>query len=241
MKNLKELRKITGLTQEAFAKLIGVTYGSMRQIESKDLSLSPDRLLKISNEIGCGLDYGPGYPGQVGRTMAFTSNAPKPIGIKLTQKGNFEDGNFIIPMRDEDEIPFTREYFEHYRALKAPWEKIRGLRSTLEGLLMLAFDESVHLCSRHLTPDEIKDTLYPIFEGIVDGVLKAASSSFGGTKSLVEHIRHEQGWGVDLDKYNQDPDPKEVLRSWLMDMVSDVDFKMLSTLRDAPGGTSPQN
>lgn len=83
---LRAIRKITGLKQTEFAVMVGMTPGSLRNIESQGLVMSEERIIAISREIGCGI---------------YLSDNGRVVGLKLTQR--------------DTQKPFTRQWFDAWR------------------------------------------------------------------------------------------------------------------------------
>ena len=231
------------MSQVDFANLLDLNPGTYQNIELGRHPLMPETLKHIAMETGCGLDFGPNYSGKSGWGVVDGKIVQlDPVDITLTCRFT---GN-----------PFTKTHFERRQQSITAISRVQSIAKASGVLIEMIVDDAISWSSIALQ-GEIKGHLYPILENIVDGVIKAASGYFGGIDALVDHIRQEQWWDVDWDKYSQDADPNEVLRSALLGMVSDSDFKMLSPVTEdvldkfsgvdlkkvasLPGGTSPQN
>lgn len=231
---IRELRRIIGMSQVDFANLLDLNPGTYQNIELGRHPLMPETLKHIAMKTGCDLDFGPNYSGKSGWGVVDGKIVQlDPVDITLTCRFT---GN-----------PFTKTHFERRQQSIIAISKIQSMAKASGVLIEMIVDNGIG-CSSFAHPSEVKDNLYPLLEGVVDGAVTAASCYLLGIDELVEHLRNEQWWGIEWDKYLQDYDPKKALRSALLDMVADVDFKVLSklplalaSLRDDPGGTSPQN
>jgi len=243
MPSIRDLRKITGLTQSEFAALIGITPGSMRNIESQGLRISPDRLRIISDETGCGLDFGPDHTGQTGICLRDGKIVLlDPVGIKLVQRFQYvSDGPAVrFSTSDKKDNPFTKEYFVRHRATKNAKDRLgtfsKAIYEFINAILV------VSLIYGKAEADELKDkdravqTMRDAIDGILEGVIEAAGSSFNGIDEVTHHLEANRWWAVDWSKYPNGYVPEDLVKS-LRDLVSDDDLRAIIF----PGGTSPQN
>jgi transcriptional regulator with XRE-family HTH domain len=98
---LKALRKETGLSQPEFAELLGVSFATVQSLELGRLALSLELASRIFNETGCGL-----------RTVE--KNGKRVPELSFTRSNSDE--------------PYTREWFERWRAIQERLNRLHALR-----------------------------------------------------------------------------------------------------------------
>lgn len=98
IKNLREIRRIAGLTQEQLAKVISVAYGTAQGIENGNKLYSADLVQRIAQRLGCGFEKnsGDGLPGLT-KTRIYTGDyRSQGIGIEYTHDWFVEWNEMVL-------------------------------------------------------------------------------------------------------------------------------------------------
>ncbi|MDA9260488.1 helix-turn-helix domain-containing protein [Puniceicoccaceae bacterium] len=116
VKNLREVRKIAGLTQLELASLGSVAHASIRAIETGNQQYSFDLVKKLANKLGCGFVRG---------------DREKKPGLLLTCIGSDE--------------PYNKEWFDQWRRISDRRNVYAQFFSRYKDLISDALDASCEL------------------------------------------------------------------------------------------------
>lgn len=243
-KDLRALRKIIGYSQTRLAELVGVVLGTIQSVEIGRLKPSAELLRRISDETGCGLDFGSDHPGQLG--ISFGDNGKlirlDPNGIKLVQRFHYRSSGprVVFSPNENTDKPFTLEYFELHRRVRESKAKLSTFERAVQEFISAVLTSSTIYAELEADASGNKDkavqSMRETIDGILDGMIRAAGSSFNGIDEVTHHLEANRWWAVDWSKYPNGYVPEDLVKS-LRDLVSDDDLRAIIF----PGGTSPQN